>query len=177
MATPGSVETAREAEKRVDIFVKIKGIKGESTDDAHKEWLEALAMSWGVRQPAGTASQGPMARERADFDHLTISKVVDKASPMIYRYCAAGSHVDEVRIELCEQTAARVNFLTIVLNDVHVAAARITGSVTLGGVPRPIEEVAFVYSKIQWEYVPVGHDGSPGAAMTAGWDLEANTPQ
>lgn len=30
-----------------DAFLKINGIAGESTDDAHKDWIKILGFSWG----------------------------------------------------------------------------------------------------------------------------------
>ena len=33
-----------------DIFLKIGDIKGESTDDKHKDTIDVLAWSWGVNQ-------------------------------------------------------------------------------------------------------------------------------
>ena len=39
-----------------DIFAKIGDIKGESTDDKHKDEIEVLSYSWGV---ANTPPTGP----------------------------------------------------------------------------------------------------------------------
>ncbi|MCU7860874.1 MAG: type VI secretion system tube protein Hcp, partial [Candidatus Thiodiazotropha sp. (ex Lucinoma kastoroae)] len=35
----------------VDMFMKIEGVDGESTDDAHNKWIELLSFSHGVSQP------------------------------------------------------------------------------------------------------------------------------
>ncbi|MEO7652407.1 MAG: type VI secretion system tube protein Hcp, partial [Bryobacteraceae bacterium] len=35
-----------------DTFLKIDGIPGESTDDAHKEWIEVLDFDHEMTQPA-----------------------------------------------------------------------------------------------------------------------------
>jgi len=176
MAESGSLDMARQSEKRIDIFVKIRGITGESTDEKHRDWIEAIGLTWGVRQPSGTGSGGGSLAERADFDNLTISKVVGKSSPMLYRYCAQGTLVNDVRIELCEQAASHINFLTILLRDATVASARLTGKVTLEGVPRPVEEISLIYSRIEWQYVPISHAGERGGTVMAAWDLKTNTP-
>ena len=34
----------------IDHFVEVAGIKGESKDDAHKDWIDVLAWSWGMSQ-------------------------------------------------------------------------------------------------------------------------------
>ena len=80
-----------------DAFIKIEGIPGESTDDAHADWIEVLSYSCGVSQPAsGSASSGGGASaERADFQDFSIVKALDKASPKLALACADGTHIGE----------------------------------------------------------------------------------
>jgi type VI protein secretion system component Hcp len=35
----------------VDAFLKIDGVKGESLDDKHKNWIEVLSTSHSISQP------------------------------------------------------------------------------------------------------------------------------
>lgn len=35
----------------IDVYLQIDGIKGESTDDKHKDWIECLSVHWGIVQP------------------------------------------------------------------------------------------------------------------------------
>lgn len=35
----------------IDGYLQIDGIKGESTDDKHKDWIEVTGVHWGVYQP------------------------------------------------------------------------------------------------------------------------------
>jgi type VI secretion system secreted protein Hcp len=47
-----------------DAFLEIDGIKGESTDDKHKDWIEILSYSHGVSQSgAGSRRQGVTGTE------------------------------------------------------------------------------------------------------------------
>lgn len=40
-----------------DVYLQIEGVKGESTDEQHKEWIEVLSVVWGNDQPtAGVIS-------------------------------------------------------------------------------------------------------------------------
>ena len=34
-----------------DMFMKVEGVDGESTDDQHQKWIELLSYSHGVAQP------------------------------------------------------------------------------------------------------------------------------
>ena len=43
----------------IDVYLQIDGIKGESLDDKHKDWIECSSVAWGVLQPrSATASTG-----------------------------------------------------------------------------------------------------------------------
>ncbi len=43
----------------IDVYLQIDGIKGESMDDKHKDWIECLSVNWSVLQPrSATASTG-----------------------------------------------------------------------------------------------------------------------
>jgi type VI protein secretion system component Hcp len=43
----------------IDVYLQIDGIKGESQDDKHKDWIEVTGVHWGVFQPrSATASTG-----------------------------------------------------------------------------------------------------------------------
>ena len=43
----------------IDVYLQIDGIKGESQDDRHKDWIECTSVNWGVSQPrSATASTG-----------------------------------------------------------------------------------------------------------------------
>lgn len=160
---------------RFDAFAQIKGITGESTDLAHSGWVEVLAFQWGVRQPSGTGG-GSATMERADFDDFTIFKVNDKASPLLYSYCARGSEIPEVRIEFVESTKDRHNFATFILKKAIISRVRVLSAVTAVTAGRPVEEVGFRYAQIEWQYTPVDHTGKPGGKIMASWDLEANIP-
>ena len=66
----------------VDMFMKVEGVDGESTDDAHDKWIEILSYSHGVSQPvSGVSATGGRTGGRADFQDFTIVKTIDNATP------------------------------------------------------------------------------------------------
>ena len=43
----------------IDVYLQIDGIKGESQDEKHKDWIEVTGIHWGIHQPrSATASTG-----------------------------------------------------------------------------------------------------------------------
>lgn len=36
----------------IDVYLQIDGIKGESKDDKHKDWIECETVHWGIMSAA-----------------------------------------------------------------------------------------------------------------------------
>jgi type VI secretion system secreted protein Hcp len=161
-----------------DAFLKVNGgnVKGESTDDKHKEWIEILSFSWGVSQMgSGAASSGgSLSSERADFADFSIVKTLDNASPQLYLACSNGTHLGDIELELCRAGGEKEKYMSYKMEDVLVTSARPGGS-SQGGEALPLEEVSFRYGKITWEYTYTDpHGGAGSGANPTHWDLKAN---
>jgi type VI secretion system secreted protein Hcp len=96
----------------IDAYLQIDGIKGESQDDKHKDWIEATGISWGVHQPkSATASTGGgHTAERAELSEISFSKLTDLSSPILLQTCAMGKTIPKAKIELfrADGSGARV---------------------------------------------------------------------
>ncbi len=159
-----------------DAFLKIDGVPGESTDDKHKDWIEVLSYNIGVSQPsAGAASSGgARSAERADFDDFSITKALDKASPKLALHVCNGSHIKEVKLELCRATGEKQKYMEYKMEDVLVSTVRPGGSAQ-GGESLPMEEVSFNYGKITWTYTETDHKtGKAKGDVAANWSLVEN---
>lgn len=158
----------------VDIFCKIDGIDGESTDDKHKKWIECQNYSHGVAQPLSSASRtGGRTGGRADFENFSITKTIDSATPDLNVHCCNGKHIPKVEVECCLATEDKHCFMKYEMEDVIVSSVAPNGSASSDDV-RPAEQLSLAYGKIKWECTPIDQKGSPGAAVTRGWDLETN---
>jgi type VI secretion system Hcp family effector len=157
-----------------DIFLKIDGIKGESTDADHKEWMEIESFSWGVHQPASSrvSTAGGATTARADFGDLSIVKMLDSASPLIAQASASGLHIKEVIIELMRAAGdKRVKYMEYKLSDCIISSVSVGG----GGSSVPVETLSFNYAKITWTYTKQERAGGGGGGnVPAGWDLTTN---
>jgi type VI secretion system secreted protein Hcp len=162
-----------------DAFIKIDGIPGESTDDKHKDWIEALSFSSGVSQPtAGSASTGGgAAAQRANFSDFSFVKTLDKSSPKLALACADGTHIKEITLELCRAGGSdKVKYYEIKMSNSIISSYRPGGS-SQGGENLPLEEISINYGKIEWTYIQQKRaDGSGGGQVAGGWDLMANKP-
>lgn len=161
----------------VDIFLKIEGIDGESTDDAHDKWIELESCNQGVSQPVSAASAtGGRTGGRADFEHLRITKTVDAATPDLCIACCSGKHIPKVEVEFCLATEDKHKFLKFELENVIVSSISSGGSGGEYGT-KPQETVTFAFGKIKWEYTPIDDTGKPGAAVDRTWSLEKNVQE
>ncbi len=63
----------------VDVFLKLEGIKGESSDSTHKEEIEILSYSWGISQTGTMAYGGGGGAGKADFSDISLMKRLDSS--------------------------------------------------------------------------------------------------
>ena len=106
------------------MFLWVDGIPGESTDDAHHDWIDVLSFNMGVTQSASASasSGGGASSEWADFQDFTIVKLLDKASPKLAIACAGGTHISEVILVLCRTGGDKLKFMEYKLSDCIVSS-------------------------------------------------------
>jgi type VI secretion system secreted protein Hcp len=158
-----------------DAFLKIDGIPGESTDDAHTDWIEVESFSHSLQQPAqATASSaGGATAERVNHGMFVINHALDKASAKIYEACCTGKHIKDVTLELCRAGGDKLKYMEIKMEQVLISEVAPSGTSNDAGFPS--ETVSFSYGKIKWTYTQQKRaDGSGGGNVSSGWDLTAN---
>ena len=158
----------------IDVYLHIDGIKGESADDRHKDWIECKSVSWAVEQPrSATASTGGgHTAERCEHRDVVITKLADLASPILLQTCAAGRTIPKAKLEFMRADAQgeRVKYFEIELDNVLIGA--VSPSVSEGDILT--EEVGFKFSKVRWKYTQQRIAGGTGGNTSGGWDLAAN---
>jgi type VI secretion system secreted protein Hcp len=157
-------------ETKVDYFLKVDGIPGESADAKHKDEIDVLAFSWGVSQSGGPVPGGGAGAGKADFEDLLVVARTSKASPLLWQACASGQHIKSAVLTCRRGGRASIEFLKIALEDVLVASYELDGS----DDEPPLDQIALAYAKIETEYTPVDKTGKPQPVVKAGWNLKAN---
>jgi type VI secretion system secreted protein Hcp len=158
----------------IDVYLHIDGIKGESADDRHKDWIECKSVSWAVEQPRSATSStgGGHTAERCEHRDVVITKLADLASPILLQTCAAGRTIPKAKLEFMRADAQgeRVKYFEIELDNVLIGA--VSPSVSEGDILT--EEVGFKFSKVRWKYTQQRISGGMGGNTSGGWDLAAN---
>jgi type VI secretion system secreted protein Hcp len=155
-----------------DIHLKLGDIKGESTDDKHKDEIDVESWSWGASNPGSMASGGGGGTGKVSFSDLTFVHRVDKASPNLWKACATGEHIKEATLSSAKQGKGPQDFLIVKLNDVLITSVSVAGSGGAGSVP--MENVSVQFAKVDVEYKPQKADGSLDAGVHFKYDIKAN---
>lgn len=158
----------------IDVYLQIDGIKGESQDDKHKDWIECTTVNWGVSQPrSATASTGGgHTAERCEHQEIALTKLADLASPILLQTCSAGKTIPKAKLEFmrADGQGERIKYFEIELENVLIGG--IKPSVAEGSIIQ--EAVGLKFSKIKWKYTQQKVTGGAGGNTSGGWDLAAN---
>lgn len=154
-----------------DAFLKVDGIKGESTDAFHKDEIELVGWSWGASEVFIVSGGGGTVGGKPKFTDLVVTKHVDKASPKLLRACLKVTHISEVVLTQRKAGSGKVNFLVITLKDALVTSLN---DVDSEATARPTETVQFNFAKIIYEVIPQKPNGQPDTPVIVRWDVAAN---
>jgi len=156
----------------VNAYLYVDGITGPSTSKTG--FIDVLSFSWGVSQTAvyGTGASGKEAKAgRADFSNLTIMKVLDATTPLLCDHCATGNILAKVYIVYDKPVGdAQADYFRIWVKDALITSVQLSGS-----NENPTESVSFAFQGVEIAYKPEADDGSLGAAIPKGYDLELLT--
>lgn len=158
----------------IDVYLQIDGIKGESQDDKHRDWIECQSVHWGIHQPksATASTAGGHTAERAELKDVTFTKMADLASPILMQHCAMGKTLSKAKFEFmrADGNGQPIVYFQIELDNVLI------GGIEPGIEPGTIldELVSLKFSKVKWRYVQQKIGGGSGGSTVGGWDLAAN---
>lgn len=156
-----------------DAYLKIDSIPGECEDSGHEGWIQLLSFSHGITQ-LGTNLGGGGARGssgKCEHQNFSFTKYIDKATPKLNLAVCNNNNIKKVVLEICRQVDTRIAYMTYTFEPCIVSSVQIGGSMQ---DDRPIEEVKFNYTKIEWKYTEVKKDNTSAGDTMAHWDLSIN---
>lgn len=155
-----------------DFLLELDGIKGESQDSKHKDFIEIESFSWGVTNSGSHASGGGGGAGKANYQDLHFTTKVNKSSPNLMVACATGQHIKKGKLIVRKHGGKQEEYYVISLDDLLVSSYQSGDAV--GGDTIPTDQFSLNFAKIKFEYSPQKADGSLDAAITGGYDLKAN---
>ena len=159
-----------------DGYLKLDGIPGECSEDKHKDWIEILSYGIGLVQPtSGThTSAGGLSASNADWHDLSITHLLDKASPKLIEACVKGTSIATATFELFRAGgASKFKYLEIAMTKLLVSSVVAAGEPS-GGAGFPTESFTLHYSTIKYTYFQQTTAGGSAGQVSMAWDLGAH---
>lgn len=150
------------------IYLKIDGINGKVTAQGHEKWIDCASLQWGVGRAISSVVGSAKDREatRPSISEVTLSKMMDESSPMIFTEACVGK-AKKVEIHLVTVGADKLeNYMEYTLEDCMVSSY----SVSSGG-DRPSESLSLSFTKMEMKFIPHDDAGKAGSPIPAGYDM------
>jgi type VI secretion system secreted protein Hcp len=168
-----------------DIFLQLDGIEGESKTRGHENEIEVVSFDQSIDATVILGGGGGGGAGKSTFSPIRFRKLLDIASIPIALACAAGAHIRNARFAF-RRAGVTTDFYIVTLEDVIVTHA---GQCAATGPQSPLafetlakstasaallEEVAFHFATLRWEYRRTSPKGTQLPPISGGWDVRAN---
>ncbi len=139
-------------------FLKIEGIKGESTDKWHKDQISVDSFSMGAHSSGGGGGAG-----KTTIQSFTITKSIDKSSPLLFLGESSGKNYKEMVLSFERKAGGKeADYLKFTFNNVMISA--ITDGTSQKQMPE--EQVTFNFQKCKETFIPVSSSGKLGSPVS-----------
>jgi type VI secretion system secreted protein Hcp len=157
----------------VNAYLIIDGVPGPSK--SRTDAIDILSFSFGANMTS-TYQTGASGQEskagRADISNITIMKVLDKTSPILFANCVSGTEMAKVSISYDKPIGKKQeDYFKIEMEDALITSVQLSGS-----NENPVESVSFAFEKVTVSYNPEDPDGNLTAFLKKGFDTSTLTP-
>jgi type VI secretion system secreted protein Hcp len=153
----------------VDVFLKIKGIPGESADTKHKGEIDVLSYSWGITQTGTMAYGGGGGAGKANFGDFSFMMRMNKATPKLMQAVANGSHVEEAILYCRKAGDKQQEYMTYKFYDLLISSYQTSAS-----SEEPTESVSFNFAKMEMEYKEQDSKGNLAGGVNFKYNIKEN---
>lgn len=143
----------------VDYFLKLDGIKGESTDAKHKDEIDVESFSWGIN---ATDEKGDV-RGKPEISDFKFVMQMSKASPKLMEACATGQHIKSATLTGRRSGDSQLEFIKVELDQILIGLYQVGG----GGESLPMEEISLNFGSATISYTSQDPNGKPGDTTKA----------
>lgn len=152
------------------IYLHVEGLEGDVTAAGHEGWIECDSMQCGVGRNIVTHTGSSQERESSApaVSDIIITKSMDKCTPKLFEQSCVGTS-KLVKIDLVQTGEQLDTYMSYELTASLISEY----SVSSGADDRPIENVAFNFTKIEMKYTPYDNAHQPGSPIPAGYDVSA----
>lgn len=155
------------------IFLKLDGIRGDSSDARHRDEIELSSYAQAFRNNAHGHGGGSGVGHVRCGD-ITVLKNIDRASPDLIMHVTTGRHIREGTITFTRRDGGAqggIDYYIVRLREVFIEAVEQIDPPGDGGLREKLSLKARVF---QFTYYPIDARGGLGAPVTFGWDCVSN---
>jgi type VI secretion system secreted protein Hcp len=155
-----------------DVYLQLDGIKGESTESKHKDWVEVFSYEHKITQPASASSRSNQKGNDATSKHgeLFVLKTHDLASAKLFDACCTGKYLKTAVLEKTISVgASKAVLLQIKLENAIVSTFELLYDEKM---EHQVERVGLSYGTIKFTYTQTKSDGSAGGNVAAAYSLQ-----
>lgn len=146
------------------LYLLLDGLPGESRNARHAGWMEVSSFLQGVERLS--------APDAPTLQDVTLTKDVDRSSPLLLLRCADGGTIKQATFECVRPLGSdRLAYLKVRLGEVTIAAVAVQGS----RVARPREKVSLRFARAAWTYLVFDARGRQLQDLTCSWDRATGT--
>ena len=103
------------------LFLKVPGCEGDATDKGHQKEIDLLDYRLSMRHPVNFKGSG-MSGGETTVEDIVVTKLVDKASPNLMKFCLTGKHLDEVVLTARKRGEDPIDYIKITLKNCMISS-------------------------------------------------------
>lgn len=157
----------------VNAYLEIDGVEGPST--SKPKCIDILSFSFGASQTStyGEGASGHEAKSgRAHCGDVTVRKVADKTTPLLFDHCVTGDVLKTVTLYYDKPVKDKQeDYFKLELTDAVITSISLDGS-----QEHPTESLSFAFQKICVCYASEKDDGTLDAFVPKCFDMHTLKP-
>jgi type VI secretion system secreted protein Hcp len=156
----------------VDMFLKIDGVGGESSDPSHSGEIQIEGFQLGLTSPRDAFTNQPTGARR--WSHLSIRANVDMSAPLLFQKLATNEKIPKAVLTCRKAGKVAIEYFTITLSDVLVVKVQAGDLEASQGDVMPPCDFDLAYGKIELQAKPQTSLGTSGGQTMFLDDLRTN---
>jgi type VI secretion system secreted protein Hcp len=150
-------------------FLKLDGIKGESTDKIHKGEIQVDGFSLSA-QGAIQASGGGGGAGKVSIQSFQITKSLDKSSPLLFQAAATGKHIKDAILSFTRKAGGeQKTYLKFEFQGILISGVQDSGA---SDKVAPSEQVTFAFQKCRETFYDSKGRTGPTVSVNVGNTLK-----
>jgi type VI secretion system secreted protein Hcp len=155
----------------VDMFLTLAGVTGETADKSKSGAMDIINWTWGLSNSGNFHMATGGGVGKASIKDISVTKLIDKASPTLMQMCADGTHIPTGTLTCRKAGGSPLEYLVLTLQKVLVSSYSTQGSGSL----QHEENFTLHFAQVKVEYSAQSPTGAKAAGGNMSWNVPANS--